>query len=406
MSLKTSFKIVFNRANRLNKHGEGLIQVECRKNSHRAYFSTNVRVRKDQFSNGLVCNHPLADKLNAFIYQERIKIEEIELGFIVRGIYPSLQQLKNAVNEAAAPSAKFADFGRNVINASDRKELTKSGYETLFNSMDKFMSGSLVTDIDYDYLVKYDKWMTERGIAHNTRVGRFRQIKALINEAIKRDIITKNPFDLFKIQAMKNKTGFLTSTELKKLEKLEVQGKYEIVRDAFLFGCYTGLRFSDIISLRSSHIKNGWITKTMVKTSFKVEIPIKDIFDGKAMLIIEKYGSIENLVSKIGCNASVNKTLKEILSKIKPDNKFTFHTSRHTFASLMLQMGVPITSVQKMLGHQKITTTQIYGEVNKETIANDLKKVLKKVKREKATITVSDCNTGEKTDQENPINTF
>ena len=119
----------------------------------------------------------------------------------------------------------------------------------------------------------------------------------------------------------------------------------------------------------------------MIKTNFVVEIPISELFDGKALQIIEKYGKIENLSSKIGCNAIVNKILKDIFKKAKIEGDFTFHTSRHTFASLMLQFGVPITSVQKMLGHQKLTTTQIYGEVNKDTITKDLKKIIKKARK-------------------------
>ena len=121
----------------------------------------------------------------------------------------------------------------------------------------------------------------------------------------------------------------------------------------------------------------------MVKTNFTVEIPASEVFDGKAIAIIDRYGSIERLTRKLGTNATVNKNLKAIFQKAKIEGKFTFHTSRHTFATLMLQMGVPITSVQKMLGHQKLATTQIYGEVDKRTIASDIKKVLRKSRKSK-----------------------
>ena len=221
------------------------------------------------------------------------------------------------------------------------------------------------------------------GIAHNTRVGRLRQLKAILNEAQKRDIIAKNPFDLFKIPPMNSKKGFLTTKQLNKIEKQVVSGPVATVRDAFLFCCYTGLRFSDLVTLKSSDITKGWITKKMVKTNFTVEIPASEVFDGKAIAIIDRYGSIERLTRKLGTNATVNKHLKEVFRLAKIEGNFTFHTSRHTFASLTLQMGIPITSVQRMLGHQKLATTEIYSEVDRTTITKDIKKALKKSRKSK-----------------------
>lgn len=390
---KISYRPVFNRTNRLNQRGLGLIQIECLLNSKRVYFSTHIYVEPNQFYKGKVINHPLENEYNYAIYELQYSIERVEIDYLKRGISPTLEMLKSAIKESSAPSAKFIDFGRQIVFSSERKELTKNGYETLFNNMEKFRKGTLLSEVDYNYITKYDTWMKNGGIAHNTRVGRLRQIKAILNEAIKRDVISKNPFDLFKIQPMNNKKGFIDMKGILRIEKLELEGREDRVRDAFLFCCYCGLRFSDFITLDSSHINKGWITKTMVKTKFNVEIPIDTVFDGKALTIIDKYkGKIENLSKHIGCNASVNAMLKKIFAKAKIEDggKFTFHTSRHTFASLLLQQGVPITSVQKMLGHQKLSTTQIYGEVNKETIAKDIKKVLKKVKKQNKDSGVTD----------------
>ena len=380
---------MFNHACRLNKRGEGLIQIECLLDGRRIYFSTHIYVTPSQFLNGRVTNHPLADDYNYTICELMYSIERVEIDYIKRGISPTLDMLKSAIKESSSSSAKFIDFGRQIVSTSERKELTKSGYETLFNNIERFRKGVLLSDVDYTFVTKYDAWMKECGIAHNTRVGRLRQVKAIINEAIKRDVVYKNPFDMFKIPPMTNKKGFIDSKGLRHIENLALNGKEEQVRDAFLFCCYSGLRFSDFVTLTSEHIKNGWITKTMIKTNFKVEIPISEVFDGKAMDIISKYGTIEKLSKNLGCNATVNKVLKNIFRMAKIEGNFTFHTSRHTFASLLIQVGVPITSVQKMLGHQKISTTQIYGEVNRDTIAKDLKKVLKKIKKAENKITVS-----------------
>ena len=381
MYTKIQYRAVYNRAHRLDRNGKALVQIEMLQQGSRIYFTTRIHLAPHQWHRGTVIDHPMADEYNFLINDYKSRLERMEIDYLKRGIYPSLSMMRMAVKEAAAPSSTFIDFARSIVNASERKARTRAGYETLFNNLEKFRHAVLLSEIDYDFITRYDRWMHLSGIAHNTRVGRLRQVKAILNEAYKRDIIAKNPFDLFKIPPMVNKKGFLTTKQLNKVECLVLSGPVAKVRDAFLFCCYTGLRFSDIMTLKSCEIAGGWITKKMVKTNFTVEIPAGEVFDGKALQIIERYGSIEKLTAKLGTNATINKHLKEVFRKAKIEGDFTFHTSRHTFASLMLQMGVPVTSVQKMLGHQKLATTQLYGEVDKKTIAQDLKKVLRKTRK-------------------------
>ena len=260
--------------------------------------------------------------------------------------------------------------------------MTKLNYQTLLNNIERFRKGSLITDIDYQFLVSYDKWLRESGIAHNTRISRLRLLRALLNEAKRRDIIHINPFDRFRIQQMVSKKGFLTIEQVHKLEKLVLKGQEDKIRDAFLIGCYTGLRFSDVITLRNEHINDGWLTKKMAKTGFIVELPISELFGGKMMQLIEKYGgNIERVTKSLGSNSAVNKTLRSILDRIKADPKITFHSSRHTFATLLGQSGVQLTTIQKLLGHQKLQTTQIYSEVDRKAITNDLRKGRKRTKQ-------------------------
>lgn len=181
---------------------------------------------------------------------------------------------------------------------------------------------------------------------------------------------------------MVSKKGFLTIEQVHKLEKLVLKGQEDKIRDAFLIGCYTGLRFSDVITLRNEHINDGWLTKKMAKTGFIVELPISELFGGKMMQLIEKYdGNIERVTKSLGSNSAVNKTLRSILDRIKADPKITFHSSRHTFATLLGQSGVQLTTIQKLLGHQKLQTTQIYSEVDRKAITNDLRKGRKRTKQ-------------------------
>lgn len=379
MLRKISYRLVFNRSGRLNKRGEGLIQIECTQLNRRIYFSTHTYVKPENFYYGSIINSPNSDSLNYTLYLMIQEIERVELEYIKRGVSVTLPMLKEAIRQHISPSAKLSDFGLEVVAQSERKALTKLNYQTLLNNMERFRKGILVTDVDYQFLVAYDKWLRDSGIAHNTRISRLRLLRALLNEAKKRDIISVNPFDRFRIQQMVSKKGYLTKEQVAKLERMNLKGMEDKIRDAFLIGCYTGLRFSDIITLRSDHISKGWLTKKMVKTGFIVEIPIEQLFNGKMMVIVDKYhGNIENLTKKLGSNANVNKILRGILDKIGADCKITFHSSRHTFATLLGQQGIQLTTIQKLLGHQKLQTTQIYSEVDRKSITNDIKKGLKR----------------------------
>ncbi len=376
-----SYKLVFNRSRRLNQRGEGLIQIECCQQKRRIYFSTHVYVKPENFKHGSVIETPNADSLNYVLYQMIQEVELVELEYIKKGVEVHLPMLREAVRSHISPAAKLADFGMQVVEQSERKNLTKLNYKTLLNNLERFRKGTLITDIDYQFIVAYDKWLRESGIAHNTRISRLRLLRALLNEARKRDIISNNPFDRYRIQQMVSKKGFLTIEQLHKLEKMPLKRYEDKVRDAFLIGCYTGLRFSDIVSLRNEHIAKGWLTKKMAKTGFIVEIPIAELFAGKMMQLIDKYdGNIERVTKALSNNSSVNKTLRNILDRLKVDTKITFHSSRHTFATHLGQSGVQMTTIQKLLGHQKLQTTQIYSEVDRTAITNDLKKGRKKIK--------------------------
>ena len=377
MLTKIRYKLVYNRSHRLNRFGEGLVEIECSQSGRRIYFTTHTYVIPGQFCRGAIVNAPNAQGLNFALYRMIQDIERVELEYIKRGVEVTLPMLKEAVRAHISPTAKISEFGMQVVEQSDRKHLTKQNYQTLLNNMEKFRRGSLVTDIDYQYIVSYDKWLRDSGIAHNTRISRLRLLRALLNEAKKRDIISFNPFDRFRIQQMVSKKGYITKEQLRKLENLSLRGTEDLVRDAFLVGCYTGLRFSDITTLRDEHLVNGWLTRNMSKTGFMVDIPVSTLFDGKLLKIVEKYGSISKLTKALGSNCAVNRTLRNVLDRIGVDPKITFHSSRHTFATLLVQDHTPITTVQKLLGHQKVTTTQIYSEVDRRSIMNDLRKIAK-----------------------------
>ena len=375
MIKKIRYRLVWNRSGCLNQRGEGLVQIEAEQQKRKIYFSTHTYVMPEHFAHGCIINKDGADGLNYALFSMIREIEDVELEYIKKGVEVTLPLLKEAVKAHLSPSAKLTDFGTEVVESSERNEVTKKNYRTLFNNMERFRAGVRITDIDYQFVVSYDRWLRSQSIAHNTRISRLRLLRAVLNEAKNRDIISTNPFDRFKIQQMVSKKGYLTKEQLHSLEGMKLKGYEEIVRDAFLTGCYTGLRFSDIVALRQEHFKDGWLVICMKKTKFTVEIPVSKLFGGKMLQMVEKYGgNIGRLTKKLGANATVNKTLRGLLDAVGADAKTTFHSSRHTFATLLGQDGVDLSVVSKLLGHTKLQTTEIYREVDRAGIEMALSK--------------------------------
>lgn len=220
MLQKIRYRLTWNRSGRLNRRGEGLIQIECQQQQRRVYFSTHVYVRPGHFEGGMVVGLPTAEPLNYALYTMVMDVEMVELEYIKRGVRVTLPMLKEAVLSKVSPGAKLSDFGREVVEHSDRKKMTRNNYRTLLNNLERFCHGALVTDVDYQFVCRYDRWLQEQGVAQNTRVSRLRLLRALMAEARRRDLIALNPFDRFRIQQMVSRRGHLTAEQLRRMEHM------------------------------------------------------------------------------------------------------------------------------------------------------------------------------------------
>ena len=277
----------------------------------------------------------------------------------------------------------FPVFARNYVLDSDRRESTKENLITTITVLQEFRPGVDFKDITYTFLKDFEAYLREKGNGVNTVAKHLRQLRTLVNEAINQGYIHADayPFRKFKIKQEKGRHEFLTPDELRKLENLEVNDKkLRHVLDAFLFCCYTGLRFSDFCQLNTSNFAriNGkkWLHFKSIKTGIELRLPLHLLFEGKALSILERY-NIEEFAD-LGCNSDVNKYISQIVGMARIKKHITYHTARHTCATLLVHQGVPITTVQKLLGHTSVKTTEIYSEILSNTIVRDLKAVKRK----------------------------
>ena len=379
---KIRYRLVFNRRKQLNVNGAALIQIEASLNKRKMYFTSRIYIRPDEWDkhSRTIVNHPHAIELNAWLYEFIINLEGMELAMWKRGITPTLLQLKEAVKNNQGYDITFESFCMSVIGKSYRKSGTKNNLIGTLKVLNEYRPSYTWNDLTYTFLRDLEEWLLDKGLAINTVAKHLQNIRTMVNEAISAGYLRADadPFRQFVIKHEKVPHRFLNPDDLKRMENVRLNGKLAHVRDAFLFCCYTGLRFSDFRHLKEDYFQKvkgkPWLMIQTEKTSYALKIPLHLIFEGKALEILSRYGSVSDL-TRIGCNADTNRHLSVIQQMAGIKTRVTFHTARHTCATLLCHQGVPITTVQKILGHTKLTTTQLYSEVMADTIVKDLSNV-------------------------------
>lgn len=192
--------------------------------------------------------------------------------------------------------------------------------------------------------------------------------RTALNEAVREGLICKNPWNLLetveKIKKPESKREYLTIDEVKRMA--ETPCPNELVKKAYMFSCFTGLRISDVRGLewKDISVNNGqtYISVVMQKTNAPVYIPLskqamkwmpekKDAATG---------GHVFNPLVNFG---NVNENLKKWAKAAGVNKHVSYHTSRHTFATMMLTLGADIYTVSKLLGHRSVKHTQIYAKI-------------------------------------------
>ena len=387
---KVIFNLVFNRKKRLNSEGKALIQVEAYQNRQKMYFSTNVYVRPNQWDQKRrrVKNHLNMFELNQYLDCFILRLERVELELLQSGHPFSLKQLREKEGESLP--ASFISFMRKEIELSHLKESTRKNHLSTVNVLVQFRSRMTFDDLTFDFLYGFERYLLTRHYHWNTIAKHMKHIKKYVNLAINKDLmeLQKYPFRKYKIKYVESKRQHLMPSELLLLEQARVSLPYSLRRtlDMFLFCCYTGLRFSDVvrISVDNFRLIEGklWLIYSSTKTRVNVRLPLFLLFDGKALSIYEYYRRME-MKTLFGvsptANSTINKQLKRVCQQAAIDKSLSFHSSRHTNATLLLYNGAHITTVQKLLGHRSVRTTEIYSDIMDMTIVRDLTNIMQPV---------------------------
>lgn len=270
---------------------------------------------------------------------------------------------------------------------------TMSQYKTSQRYMAEFilkeykLNDIPLSDLEYSFIIGFEDFLRsyvpksgQSKIGNNTAMKHIKRLRRMVTLAYRMKWIDRDPFVNFKMKIEKKERSFLTDSELLSIEDLSSSiERLMVVKDLFVFSCYTGISYVDIVQLSEDNIVIGidgspWIMAKRVKTGAPFKIPLLP----KAATLIDRYkdhyrtNDTSSLLPKLS-NQKLNSYLKEIADLCGIKKNLTFHMARHTFATTVtLSNGVPIETVSKLLGHTKLSTTQIYARVVERKVSEDM----------------------------------
>ncbi len=209
----------------------------------------------------------------------------------------------------------------------------------------------------------YRKRIKDHRMARNTRLSYFNKLRACCNQAFEERVIAVNPMRGIEAIKPEEKTRmYLTLEEVRKLAATEC--RYESIKRAFLFSCLTGLRRSDILKMTWGEVyQQGDYTRIIFTQKKTGGVEYLDITPQAVELMGKRGKPTEAVFDWIHSPSCTNDTLRQWCADAGINKRITFHAGRHTFATMMLDLGTDIYTVSKLLGHRELSTTQIYAAI-------------------------------------------
>jgi integrase len=290
--------------------------------------------------------------------------------------------------------ANHNEYFKKQVKKGDRAEGSLEKYERMGDViLDYLQSKHKLKDIQFDKInrqfvygldefLRFDrKHGKKKGLANNTTVKYIRNISSMISHAKTMGLVAENPFSIYDKSLAEVDTVFLTLEELKRIEnKVFSNRRLDVVKDIFLFSCYTSYAPVDVMNLRQDNYSldedfDNWLKtkrqKTNVKTNVLVIPPLKRIID--------KYRDDpecieENRLVPNRSNSNMNAYLKEIADLCDIDKNLTWYVGRHTFATTVaLANDIPMEVISQIMGHKRITQTQHYAKLLDGTVKKHMK---------------------------------
>lgn len=381
---------------KVNAKGQCILYTRITVNGRRIEFSTGRSIFPEKWSSSkgrMKGQSAEARSINNHLDILKTKIIDIQMEFIHTKTTISAKLIKSKVLGEDARRRMlvpiFEDHNNRIkeLIGKEYAKGTLQRYKTSLKHTKEFLEWKYkesdidILKINHAFIIDYEFYLRNvKNCSNNTAVKYIKNFGKIIKICLANNWIDRNPFSNYKSKVRTVERVYLNDEEIQKLLNKEFKiERLSLVRDIFLFSCYTGLAYVDVKNLTTSHISIGidgdkWIFTHRQKTESASKIPILPV----TQMMIDKYANhpkcvANNSLLPIFSNQKTNAYLKEIAAVCEINKELTFHIARHTFATTVtLSNGVPIESVSKMLGHKSLRTTQHYAKVLDKKVSDDM----------------------------------
>jgi site-specific recombinase XerD len=402
MKRATFTTLFFIKKSKLLKDGQAPIYARITVNGKRSEFSIKRSVKPnlwDTARNKIKGNSQIAGLINDYINSIQGQIFSHQQELQERGKSITAKALSNAflgIGEKQWSLIElFQEHNDNMKSLIGKgySPLTHQRYEAAIKHIKIFCKVQYnnedfkLSEMSHKFITSFEFYLKTTGkCQHNSAMKHIRALKKVVLIALANDYIRKDPFANYKITQKAVQRDCLTQQEINKLIEKEFDiERIEIIRDLFVFQCYTGLSYRDLEKLSKNHIQIGiegykWIILNRTKTGSECRVPVLP----EAEKVLKKYKNnpchqIKETLLPVPSNQKMNAYLKEVADLCGITKKLHTHLARHTYATTVtLSNGVPMETVSKLLGHKKIATTQIYAKVLDSKISYDMAMLMKK----------------------------
>jgi site-specific recombinase XerD len=388
---------IYAKTTKANAAGQLPIYFRLTVDGQRFEFSSKKFIEKSKWSSELSKMKGSSEEartINSYLDLMKSKVFDIQMELIHKNEELSLENFKSRILGTRQRERMIIPIYQNHNDKIE--ELIGNGYA--YGTLERFkislkhlqefilwkynVYDISINKIDYAFVTEFEFYLRSvKKCNNNTAVKYVRNFRKIIKICLDNDWLDKNPCSRYEGKMKEVERDFLTEEELSRIyNKMFSSERLTLVKDIFIFSCYTGLAYVDVKGLKRDHIGIGidgekWIFKNRQKTDTKSKIPVLPI----AAEIIKKYENHprclnDDTILPILTNQKMNGYLKEVGDLCDISKEITFHMARHTFAtSVTLTNGVPIETVSKMLGHKNIQTTQHYAKILDKKVSEDMK---------------------------------
>lgn len=370
-------RIVFDRKHVSSNTKEGLVQLEVLFKGVRRYFSTGVKVTKNRWSrSGKVTGCMDMIVMNRRIDEMKRMVDKYIVGLMENEEPFDFDRFKAWMVASDEQGIGFVDWvEKRISERNDIRKSTKRNHMKLVALLRKIGNIRTFADVTKKNVLKMDTYLHSTGIRQTTIASYHKFMKTYVHDAMSSGLIERDPYIGVKIDIGKSVWGrFLTVDEVEAIEKAEMTTEsLKRVKDLFLFQCYTGLAYADLMRFDMSKAVKGekyyLVTDDRKKTGEGYTVVLME----KAMDILKKY---DYKLPKMTCE-QYNMRLKIMADACGIEKPIASHFGRRTCGMLLLNYGFPIEIVSKVLGHSNIKTTQqAYAKILDRTVENEfIKKI-------------------------------